>query len=334
MENSKIEWTTHTFNPWMGCTKVSPGCKNCYAMQLMDTRYGKVKWGPAGERIRTSKANWRKPHARNKQAAKEGTRPRVFCASLADVFEDKPNQPEMNVWRAELFSTIIDTPNLDWLLLTKRPENVNRMIAEAGEWWFQNGAPTTYAKHLLRWMKHGLQYALPNMWIGTSVEDQEQADKRIPELLRIPAKVRFLSMEPLLGKVDLGFPFTSDNPYMTRNHVDWVIVGGESGPNARPMHPDWVMSIKDQCQGAGIPFFFKQWGEWLPPYAELPPNVGYDPERIGFVKSHRLADVYLNPGTSGLASLEDPAPVWRVGKKEAGRLLDGVEWNGYPEVRP
>lgn len=242
MENSKIEWTTHTFNPWIGCTKVSDGCKHCYAESLMDRRYGKVQWGPTGARQRTSAANWRKPLQWNKRAQAEGVRYRVFCASLADVFEDRP---ELEEWRAELLSMITRTQKLDWLLLTKRPENVNRMIEKASgfsdaEMWF---------------------YTAQNVWLGTSVENQEQADKRIPDLMAIPAKVKFLSMEPLLGPVDLrqycrevGMGTYS----IWLDYIDWVIVGGESGKDARPMQIEWARDIQRQCAAADVPFFFKQ----------------------------------------------------------------------------
>ena len=244
MENSKIEWTHHTFNPWLGCTKVSDGCKNCYAEALMDKRMGRVKWGPQGTRQRTSEAYWKKPLAWNKKLDGTGRRERVFCASLADVFEDNPQVWD---WRFDLFELIDATPNLDWLLLTKRPKELTRFLPGA-------------------WLNM-FRIAMPdNVWIGTSVENQEQADKRIPKLLDVPAKVRFLSCEPLLGPVDLsGYLnpyFAADDPrhYPHRNGIDWVIVGGESGPDARPMHPDWARSLRDQCQGAGVAFFMKQMG--------------------------------------------------------------------------
>jgi len=263
-ENSKIEWCDHTFNPWMGCTKVSEGCKHCYAETLMDKRYGKVKWGPQGQRVRTSAANWRKPLAWNRQAEQEGRRFRVFCASLADVFEDRSDQPEMDIWRSDLFDLIDATPNLDWLLLTKRPENVMRLWPS--EWYDCFGA----------WH---------NLWIGTSVENQEQANKRIPELLKVPAAVRFLSCEPLLGPIDFhtggwgsiggqfchkcgGFgwyeedgmvcPRCHQSGFTTHAKIHWVIVGGESGTSKRPFDPNWARSIRDQCQAAGVPFFMKQ----------------------------------------------------------------------------
>lgn len=282
-ENSKIEWCDHTFNPWIGCTKVSEGCQHCYAEQMMDKRYGKVKWGPQGTRVRTSLANWKKPLKWNREAAKAGKRARVFCASLADVFEIHPSQ-DLDEWRHDLFMLIQQTPHLDWLLLTKRPENV------------------------MPYLRHGWGTDLPdNVWLGTSVENQQAAFKRIPELLKVPAAVRFLSMEPLLGQVHLdlmdGVFFDSGMPFdwqrLDPPGIHWVIVGGESGPNARSIHPDWVRDIREQCVGAGVPFFFKQWGQWV-----------HDPEDWN--------------AAAGLMR--------RVGKKAAGRLLDGVEWNQFPQL--
>ena len=311
MENSKIEWTDHTFNPWIGCTKVSDGCKNCYAETLMDKRWGKVEWGPAGKRLRTSVANWKNPLAWNK---KSETRAKVFCASLADVFEEKLDQPEMVGWRADLLALIEDTPHLDWLLLTKRPENVMRLVNEA---------------------RGDVVERLPdNVWIGTSVENQEQADLRIPHLLAVPARVRFLSMEPLLGAVDLnlahqfvpimGDPLANslmhqaidDGRGWARCGIHQVIVGGESGHGARPMNPNWVRSIRDQCVEADVPFFFKQWGEWMPM------ESGHKRKRIGTFADGKFHDgIWMADGTC----------VQNVGKGKAGRLLDGVLWNEFPK---
>lgn len=251
-ENSKISWCDHTFNPWLGCTKVSQGCKHCYAESLMGHRWGKVQWGPEGTRVRTSEANWRKPLQWNRRAEKEGRRYKVFCASLADVFEDRP---ELVEWRVELFRLIVHTPALDWLLLTKRPQHVMELMNEMG--W-----PSL----------------MDNVWIGTSVENQEQADKRIPELLKVPARIRFLSCEPLLGPVSFDYDsdvchcgdYIKDHGYgsghspvaMIESYlldgIHWVIAGAESGHGARPMDLNWVRSLRDECQGAGIPFFFKQ----------------------------------------------------------------------------
>jgi protein gp37 len=294
-ENSKIEWTDHTFNPWMGCTKVSPACANCYAERDFDHRYGKVKWGNAGTRVLTSDANWQKPMAWNRTAESLGIRYRVFCASLADVFEDwqgpimspgsnpvilgkefraskGDNRMTMDDVRLQLFDLIDRTPNLDWLLLTKRPENIERM-------WFDpdslNGFPHR-----------------KNVWLGTSVENQEFADKRIPELLKCRdlSPVLFLSCEPLTGPVNIT-RIAEENGFASPgvDGIDWVITGGESGPNARPADPEWFRSLRDQCEAAGVPFHFKQWGEF-------------------------------------------GADQVRVGKKNAGRLLDGMTHDGLPIV--
>jgi protein gp37 len=235
MENTKIEWATHTFNCWQGCTKVSQGCKFCYA-EAMSKRWGRDIWGPGTERVRTSEAYWRKPLAWNKQAQKDGIRPRVFCASMADVFEDHPQLIE---WRKDLFRLIELTHHLDWLLLTKRPENVIRMINAYLP--FSNGV-FTGAHQWLPYNNH--------IWIGMSVESQDHIN-RVGELYAIPAAVKFLSCEPLLGPIDLSEHI---------GIVDWVIAGGESGPHARPVDPAWVRSLRDQCTEAGVPFFFKQWG--------------------------------------------------------------------------
>lgn len=244
MENTKIEWANHTFNPWIGCTKVSPGCKNCYAETLMAGRFGRVDWGPQGKRKRTSMPYWGNPRMWNDKARKSSTRPRVFVGSLADVFEDKPDQPEMDEWRDQLFHYPVLYDHMDWLFLTKRPENVMRMVNHN---WLERGFP-------------------PNVWIGTSIENKWTAWRRIPDLLAIPAAVRFLSVEPLLGPIDLKMYYSDDEsvptdrePFPERQHrIHWVIVGGESGPVARPMNLDWARDIRDQCLVADVPFFFKQ----------------------------------------------------------------------------
>lgn len=245
-ENSAIEWTDHTFNPWWGCTKISAGCTHCYA-DTLSTRYGQDVWGPKAQRRFASVNYWKNPIKWNKAAEAEGQRKRVFCASMSDVFERHmiPNiQSMMNLERAHLWEVIEQTPMLDWLLLTKRPENIRDMI------------PT-------RWLHDVPQ----NVWYGTSTEDQEQADKRIPELLKVPAAVRFLSAEPLLGPIDLGHYLIDDWTrigddvhWHARPPIHWIITGGESGNGARPCDPQWVRDIRDQCVAANVAFFHKQWG--------------------------------------------------------------------------
>lgn len=220
-ENSKIEWTDHTFNPWIGCQKVSPGCDHCYAESL-SKRYGWVEWGPHGERKRTSAANWRKPIQWDKAAKGAARRPRVFCASLADVFD---NQVDPS-WRVDLFDLIGNTENLDWLLLTKRPENIVKML------------PTNW---------NVADY--PNVWIGTTCEDQAAYDRRWPILDDVPAMVRFISYEPAIGPLRLH-----NGP----QQPDWLICGGESGHGARMMDPNWAGAIKHDCEAAGVSFFMKQ----------------------------------------------------------------------------
>lgn len=287
-KDSKIEWTHHTFNPWWGCQKVSPGCANCYAESFDKRVHGaeKAHWGPGSSRRMFGEKHWNEPLKWDKDAADSGERHRVFCASMADVFEDHPDVADS---RARLYALILETPNLDWLLLTKRPENAERLWGLARIDAFGTGLLDSTEGPL--WPD--------NVWLGTSVENQEQADIRIPVLAKIPARVRFLSMEPLLGPVDLmpllteptgkfrTFEGRRQMEVATTGAIRWVIVGGESGRGARPMQADWARGIRDQCQQLAIAFHFKQWGE-------------HD---------------------SGLV---------RVGKKAAGRVLDGRAWDGLP----
>lgn len=249
-KNSKIEWTDHTFNPWVGCTKISPGCDHCYA-EGWAKRSGLVKWGPGTTRRRTSAAKWREPLKWNRDAANDlnagellhPRRPMVFCASLADVFDNEV-PPE---WRADLFELIRATPHLDWLLLTKRIGNVKSMVP----WYSYRGSMEPQ------------YYAPPNVWLGISVVNQEEAERDIPKLLAIPAAIRFLSCEPLLGPINLGLNLgirLEDGTIWkgSRPTLDWVIVGGESGHGARPMEPQWAIDLVAQCQAVETAVFMKQ----------------------------------------------------------------------------
>lgn len=294
-ENSAIEWTDHTFNPWVGCTKVGPGCDHCYA-EAWAKRGGTaagVTWG--GQRRRTGEATWRQPLKWNTQAQREGRRFRVFCASLADVFDNQVPDD----WRADLFRLILDTPHLDWLLLTKRIGNVSKMLT-ADQW-----------EHL------------GNVWLGATVVNQAEAKRDVPKLLAVPARVRFLSIEPMLGPIDLGFLHPCDHARRSCEDIgcwralSWVICGGESGPSARPMHPDWARSLRDQCAAAGVPFLFKQHGEW-----------------IGVPDLRRLPGGGM-PGFGAFdhCKLDMAHDAVRVGKKAAGRTLDGVTHDGFPLQR-
>ena len=277
-ENSKIEWTDHTFNPWWGCVKVSPGCTNCYAATFDARTFGVEKhvtakgetrephWGKDAPRRFFGEKHWREPLKWNRDAERDGARRRVFCASMADVFEDREDLREQ---RDRLFALIHATKSLDWLLLTKRPERVTEIVPES---WC-DGFPR-------------------NVWLGTTCEDQQLADERIPHLLAVPATVRFLSVEPMLGPVDLrvylgaaadvqsedgddricvrcgdGVPPESELRYATHRcpggfgpRPDWVIVGGESGGGARACDVAWIRSVRDQCREASVACFVKQLG--------------------------------------------------------------------------
>ena len=336
-EDTAIEWADHTFNPWEGCQKTgSLACEHCYA-ETRNARFNggvAVNWGPHAPRRRTSASNWRKPLAWNKAARafaeKHGRKQRVFCASLADVF-DNAVDPE---WRRDLFAIIDATPNLDWLLLTKRVGNVVKLLEQIG------------------------RTALPvHVWLGATIVTQEEAERDIPKLLAAPAVVRFLSMEPLMGPVDLTDLSLRTNPgekpdglagldALTGVHwdaedtitgiygspdprIDWVIVGGESGSGARPMHPDWARSIRDQCAAAEVPLLFKQWGEW----ESALDRDRDDPDwRADYTNDYvdRGKSRWLNlAGGSGFHG-ERFHVMRRVGKKAAGRLLDGVQHDGVP----
>lgn len=271
-KDSAIEWTHHTFNPWWGCTKISPGCAHCYADASAQWRGFQV-WGKDAPRRFLSQRYWEEPLAWNAAAKREEQRRRVFCASMADVFEARP---ELDLQRSRLWELIAATPWLDWLLLTKRPENIGAMVPWGASW------PA-------------------NVWLGTTIENAEYATKRIPELIKHPAAIRFLSAEPLLGPIALS-------PWF--GEIDWVIVGGESGTAARPMQPPWARSLRDQCVQAGIPFFFKQWGTWgIAGAGALEPSFIAVPDAAG----------------------EEQVLV-RLGKKKAGRELDEEMWDEVPIV--
>jgi len=232
---TEIAWTDSTFNPWWGCERVSPGCQHCYA-ETFAKRTGNAVWGKSADRRRFGDKHWTEPLKWNRQAEKDGRRHLVFCASMADVFEDRADhEPD----RAQLWALIEATPFLTWQLLTKRPENVHLMVPQ--RWVFD------------RWPE--------NVWLGTTVEDQQRANERIPHLLANDASVRFLSCEPLLGTVLLA-------PWLHEG-VGWVIVGGESGPKHRPLDLEDARIIRDECEEAGVPFFFKQVGGQHPADAAI-----------------------------------------------------------------
>ncbi len=342
-ERSNIEWCDATFNPWIGCTKVSPACDHCYAERDFDLRRHVVQWGAGQARKRTGDDNWKKPGRWNKQrfvtcgCGFRGTidelttdavhgcnlqfkpaRRRVFCASLADVFDNEvPVQ-----WRRDLFDLIGATPNLDWLLLTKRIGNVRSLYGGAY-----------------------LDSALPlpaNVWLGATICSQDEADRDIPKLLDVPAAVRFLSVEPMLGPIDLKLMQYEDSnerdgdgriiANTRRRGLHWVICGGESGPHARPMHPHWARDLRDQCAAAGVPFMFKQWGEFGPsPDDWRLSNGGVAfPEGSIFAgmpsrQIHRNFDDYATSSDTTAEQMR------HIGKKAAGRVLDGRTHDAFPK---
>jgi protein gp37 len=324
-----ISWADSTYNHWIGCTKVGPGCDHCYA-ETMDKRkvfQGTVHWGQGVPRMLTSKSNRKKPLLWNKELFFECpdcglrgnaqamgddpkvcihpnayiTRRRVFCSSLADVFDNEVD-PQ---WRHDLFALIQATPHLDWLLLTKRIGNVEKLVDK-----------TVFEE-------------CRNIWLGATVVNQEEADRDIPKLLSVPAAVRFLSMEPLLGNVDLttlGTGLITMNALVTvqsnfdgipqgKSQIDWVIVGGESGTDARPMHPDWARSLRDQCKAAGVPFLFKQWGEFVHESSIIDDGSPFSDSY------KRNAQIHI---------CERAELLYRVGKSRANDLLDGVEHKAFP----
>ncbi len=273
-ENTKLEWIHHTFNPWWGCEKVSQACKHCYA-ETWAKRVGSKVWGADSERRFFTDKHWQQPIKWNHGAGITKQRHRVFCASMADVFEDRR---DLDPWRQRLAELILATPNLDWLLLTKRHDKVSQLMP-----WQQ-------------WPK--------NVWLGMTVEDQASANLRIPFLADIPVTLRFLSCEPLLESLDLSL--------WLGDVVDWIVTGGESSAKARPSHPVWFRSLRDQCIENKVAFHFRSWGHWSPD----------TPENPGRKKQYQLTNLR-----------GDSQSMWAVGVNKSGRLLDGLSWNQVPVPR-
>lgn len=289
-DHSAIEWTEATWNPVTGCTKVSAGCDHCYAERIVERFHGKGSFGTVvrSEDKLYLPLRWRKPR-------------RVFVNSMSDLFHD--DVPVSFI--ARVFAVMAQTPRHTYQLLTKRHGRM-RALLNSG----------TFVDDVRRAQGYRCLWPLGNVWLGVSVEDQHWASVRIPALLQTSAAVRWLSCEPLLGPIDLyettvgplqRFP---DEPNGETGRIDWVVVGGESGPRARPMQPAWAQSLRDQCTKAGVPFFFKQWGEWV--------HVDQMSDDV-----YRDVDAVHNLG-------QPSQPLWRVGKKRAGRVLDDRTWDEYP----
>lgn len=309
MDNTKIEWADASWTPirarnlmtgkvgWH-CEHVSEGCRFCYA-ETLNRRLGTTFDFKPGhradidivldEKMLTQPLRWKRSR-------------RIFVCSMTDLFADFVSDEMID----RVFAVMALAPQHKFLVLSKRAARMQDYFAARtdGDPWAEAAG---YIADLVGMREHPVvlepsDMPLANLWLGVSVEDQARADERISLLLATPAAVRFLSCEPLLGAVDLRLPPAASGPA-----VDWVIAGGESGRGARPMHPDWARSLRDQCQAAGVPFFFKQWGEHAPPEHIDPgwPALGYANDALEF------------GGT-------------RVGKKRAGRLLDGREWSEFP----
>lgn len=294
-QNTKIEWADHTWNPWFGCTEVSPACDHCYARVRMDTRLHRVEWGAGNDRVRTAPGNWKEPFKWDRAAAAAGKPATVFCLSLGDIWDNEVDPG----WRREAFDVMRATPNLIYLLLSKRIGNAFKMTDPLA------GNPS-----------------LPrNAALGATMINQEEWDRDARKLVDagkiLDARFTFASVEPMLGPIDLRGVLP-----------DWVIVGGESGHHPRPMHPQWARSLRDQCAAAGIPFLFKQWGEWAPgmnPVSGVPGQCAL---------WHDSGWTFFGETPRHMIRFGATAHMTRVGKKAAGRLLDGVEHNGMPNIFP
>lgn len=354
-DKTGIEWTDATWNPTVGCKVVSPGCTNCYAMKVaarmegISVAHEAAHGGNPGpmyyyrDLVTHSKAGpvwngtFREAPLDLLERPLRWKRPRrIFVNSMSDLFGEGVSDETID----RVFAVMTLLPQHTFQILTKRPERMREYIAGVTQMRsvrFPDDSiyrigPFSHVGSTIKGMEIGRRWPLPNVWLGVSVEDQKRADERIPILLETPAAVRWISAEPLLGPLYLrrisvlGGWYDALAGYRDIERgispegvLDWVVVGGESGPGARPMHPGWARGLRDQCRNAGVPFLFKQWGNWLP----LQDSEGYWPQEAeGCMR--------LNvDGTKGRYGY----PMQNVGKKRAGRLLDGVEHNEYPEAR-
>lgn len=323
--NSKIEWTDATWNPATGCTPVSPGCRHCYAKSL-SKRFPQIHGGGGQifekivlhpERLEQPRT-WKKPR-------------RIFVCSMGDLFHaDVPFE-----FIHDVFDITQKAYWHEYLFLTKRPENMLNFIKTC---CIHQGGETVQDGRCHHWMR----WPLPNVWIGVTAESQQQADERIQVLLEIPAAVRFVSVEPMIGPVDLsGYFGTAINggaevahEYTYNAGIKWVICGGENGPGARPMHPDWAYVLRDQCQGARVPFFFKGFGAWTPISTDRYEADGHLRFRGKKYPIRRIDSEGRDiTNLDGLHNNETDSLVINVGKKQAGRMLDGTEFNQFPKQK-
>lgn len=307
MNDTNIPWTDYTWNPFSGCSPVSEGCRNCYARRMSKRLRGRAGY-PADDPFRvTFHPNCLEEPLRMRKPR------RIFVCSMGDLFH--PDVPDERI--DQVFAVMALCPQHVFQVLTKRPERMAQ--------WVRNERSLHVVLQHWKNSRQGLNtWPLPNVWAGVSAENQATADERIPHLLNTPAAVRFVSCEPLLGPVDLdgiwGYPGSADSEMLENWPIHWIICGGESGPGARPIHPDWVRDLRDQCKAARVPFFFKQWGEWVEFIANgpLPENCSF----VGIDGSVRLGDC---------EDIDRDVCMGRVGKKAAGNLLDGERWEQFPK---
>lgn len=303
-DKTTIEWTDATWNPIRGCSRVSEGCRNCYAEKIAARFSGEGKPFEGLATMKNGEARWTGEIAVSESTMNDPlhwrTPRRIFVNSMSDLFHERV----LSETRVRIFALMMACPQHTFQILTKRPGTMATWV----EWFYGHRALGATV--------------LPNVWLGVSVEDQATADARIPLLLKTPAAVRFISVEPLIADMKLRWEWVSGGkPPMVnlrepwavpqpQPKLDWVIVGGESGPDARPMHPLWARTLRDQCEASCVPFFFKQWGEWAP---------------LG--QFHPLADA-----TFAKRLVLNGYTFLKAGKKKSGRMLDGREWNGFPTM--
>ena len=335
MSKSKIPWCDTTWNPIIGCTKVSEGCQNCYAEKMAKRltaieanrhtyNYGFVinelgRWNGQTNFVRSAlikPLHWKKPR-------------KIFVCSMGDLFHETVLFEDID----RLFRTIIAHPDCDqhiFQILTKRAERMKQYFD-----YFYNESP--YAEEI----------PLPNLWLGVTTENQKQFNKRVPFLLQIPAAIRFVSGEPLLGPIDMTPAFNDGSMCLEDpvNTLDWVIIGGESGPKARPMHPDWARAIRDQCQEANVPFFFKQWGEWFTAWINMTTNKPVFKMFESFLRWTQKDWVHKGDSCISLdgkvckcgGDMKDAtypvAIMQKVGKKKVGSFIDGKEYKQFPIIK-
>lgn len=338
-DKSKIQWCDATINPCYGCTPISPACDNCYAARMADRMAHNVSVCQYYEGLTDRDGRWTGRvnlfPGQMAQALRWRHPRRIFLGSMTDLFHE--NVPDE--FLDQIFACVALAPRHKFLVLTKRPERMRRyftrfsrrhhtqVLERAAMGMFGEDAANAAGNALDGVLAegHNVGWPMQNLWLGVTAEDQQRADARIPILLDTPAAKRFVSVEPMLGPVDL-WPMLI--PHMNhgedRDALSWVIVGGESGPHARPMHPAWVRSLRDQCQAAGVPFFFKQWGEWAP--TREAPYDKAEPHRIG---EHGRDTTNLDNCTPDMGN---EVYVYRIGKRRAGRVIDGRTHDEFPET--